>query len=147
MSAIRQALIRLTLLILVAGAAATTARAQMPSDADRQAIRSIISGQIDAFQRDDGATAYGFASPAIHDLFPGVDAFMGMVKGAYQPVYRPRSVTFGPLIDSAAGPLQRVLVVGPDGRNWIAEYTLQRQPDGSWKINGCRLLEDTGETI
>lgn len=147
MSAIREGLIRFTLLILFASAAATAAEAEMPGDADRQTIRSIISGQIDAFQRDDGATAYGFASPAIHDLFQGVDSFMNMVKGAYQPVYRPRSVTFGPLVDSASGPLQRVLVTGPDGRNWIAEYTLQRQPDGSWKINGCRLLEDTGETI
>ena len=42
---------------------------------------------------------------------------------------------------------KRVLVTGPDGKQWIAEYTLQRQPDGSWKINGCKLLEDDGATI
>jgi hypothetical protein len=24
---------------------------------------------------------------------------------------------------------------------------LQKQPDGSWRINGCVLVEDTGESI
>jgi hypothetical protein len=123
------------------------ARAEPPAEADRQAIQSIIGSQIDAFRRDDGATAYGFASPAIRGLYPTPELFMGMVKGAFQPVYRPRSVTFGPLVDSPRGPLQRVFLTGPDGRPWVAEYTLQRQPVGSWKINGCRILEDTGLTI
>ena len=40
-----------------------------------------------------------------------------MVRGQYQPVYRPRSVTFGPLVDSPAGPLQKVFLVGPDGKS------------------------------
>jgi hypothetical protein len=117
------------------------------ADADREAIRGIISGQIEAFQRDDGATAYGFASPTIQGLFPSIDRFMAMVRSGYQPVYRPRSVTFGPVVEAARGPEQRVFVTGPDGRNWVAIYSLQKQPDGSWRINGCVLVEDTGETI
>jgi hypothetical protein len=117
------------------------------ADTDRTAIRGIISSQIEAFQRDDGAAAYGYASPTIQGLFPSVDQFMAMVRSGYQPVYRPKSVTFGPATETPRGPEQRVFITGPDGRNWVALYSLQKQPDGSWRINGCTLVEDTGESI
>ena len=113
---------------------------------DSAAIHSIIQSQIDAFRQDDGAAAYGFASPTIQQIFPSVGAFMDMVRGGYQPVYRPQSMTFGALTDSPAGPEQKVFLVGPDGKPWVALYTLQRQPDGTWKINGCVLLPDEAPT-
>ena len=68
---------------------------------------------------------------------------MNMVRNAYKPVYRPQSVTFGQLSDSPYGPLQKVFLVGPDGKSYVAVYSLQRQPDGTWRINGCTLVEDT----
>jgi Domain of unknown function (DUF4864) len=133
------------LLILLTVGAAGAARAEM-SEADRGEIRQIIENQIAAFQRDDGATAYSYASPTIQGLFPTVDRFMAMVRGGYQPVYRPRSVTFGPIGETPSGPTQRVFLTGPDGRNWVAIYALERQPDGTWKINGCTLVKDDGST-
>jgi uncharacterized protein DUF4864 len=126
---------------------ARVAAADDISPADQASIRGMISNQIEAFRRDDGNAAYGFASPTIQGLFPTADQFMSMVRNAYQPVYRPQSVTFGQLSDSPAGPLQKVFLVGPDGKSYVAVYSLQRQPDGSWRINGCTLVEDTGATI
>jgi hypothetical protein len=128
-------------------ASPSLSRAGDVASADQETIRSIISSQLDAFLRDDGSTAYSYASPGIQTMYPTVDAFMAMVKKGFPPVYRPRSSTFGPILDGANGPLQRVFITGPDGKNWIAEYTLQRQPDGTWRISGCRLLQDTGATI
>lgn len=117
------------------------------SDADRATIQSLITGQIDAFRRDDGAAAYDFASQAIQTIFPTADIFMEMVKTGYLPVYRPQSFTFGPLRETPAGPVQRVFITGPDGQSYVADYALQRQPDGTWKINGCTLIKDTSPTI
>lgn len=138
--------VRLIAVLAVAtGFALPTAAGQVATD-DPPAIRSVIQSQIDAFQHDDGAAAYGFASPTIRQIFPLAGAFMDMVRGQYQPVYRPRSVTFGPLVDGPSGPEQKVFLVGPDGKSWVALYTLQRQPDGTWKINGCVLLPDNTPT-
>ena len=112
-----------------------------------RAIRGIISGQIEAFQRDDGAAAYGYASPTIQGLFPDIDRFMAMVRQRL-PAGLPAEVgDLRPVVEDSAGPEQRVFVTGPDGRNWVAVYSLQKQPDGSWRINGCMLVEDTGESI
>jgi hypothetical protein len=137
-------LVAVTLAMLVL---APASRAEDIAGADRAAIQALIAGQIEAFRHDDGAAAWGYASPMIQGQFPTPDAFMGMVRKGYQPVYRPRSVTFGPIADTPAGPMQKVYVTGPDGRAYIAVYTLERQPDGSWKINGCSLTEDNSPTI
>jgi hypothetical protein len=120
---------------------AAPARADDASD-----IRAVIGSQIDAFRADDGAAAYSFAAPSIRQIFPSPETFMAMVRSGYQPVYRPKSVTFGRLRDDNGGFIQEVFVVGPDGETYTALYSLQRQPDGSWKINGCRIARTVGES-
>ncbi len=35
-------------------------------------------------------------------------------------------------------------LVGPDGQAVIALYAMERQPDGSWRINGVYLLQVPG---
>jgi len=137
------------LVAMILGAvAALPARADgtVPAS-DQTAIRALIAGQIDAFRHDDGATAYADAAPSIHDIFPTADAFMAMVKNGYQPVYRPQSVTFGQVMQGDTGPLEKVYVTGPDGKDYVALYSLQQQPDGSWKINGCSLVPDDSPSI
>ena len=41
------------------------AHAQDLSAADRAAIREVIQSQVEAFGRDDGEDAFGYASPSI----------------------------------------------------------------------------------
>lgn len=109
------------------------------SDADQAAIRQVIRSQMAAFQKDDGPTAYGYASPTIQEKFVNPDIFLQMVKTGYPAVYHPREVEFRELKVENGRLLQEVYVVGPDGNPALAIYEMQRQPDGSWRINGCWL--------
>jgi hypothetical protein len=109
------------------------------SDADEAAIRQVIQSQIAAFQRDDGPTAFGYASPTIQQKFINPDVFLEMVKTGYPAVYHPREIEFRELKVENGRLLQEVYVVGPDGKPALAVYEMQRQPDGSWRINGCWL--------
>jgi Domain of unknown function (DUF4864) len=112
--------------------------AETLSDGDRAAIRQVIQGQLDAFKRGDGAAAYGLASPEIQLKFGTAENFMNMVKAAYPAVYRPKAVEFRELdSNDAMGVVQKVFFIGPDGSGVLAYYPMERQPDGSWKINGC----------
>ena len=40
-----------------------------------------------------------------------------------------------------------VYVVGPDGKPALAVYEMQRQPDGSWRINGCWLTPAPDQNV
>src|SRR4051812_40384506 len=130
----------LALLILaLAFAAAAPAQDLSLSDSDRAQIRDVIGRQVEAFRRDDGESAFGLATPAIQGMFGTSDIFMDMVRQGYQPVYRPRMFDFREIVDLHGQPAQKVHVVGPDGRPVTAIYPMARQPDGSWRIDGCFL--------
>ena len=129
------------LLILLAAAAEAQVPATDIGAGDRGAIRSVIESQIAAFRRDDGPAAFAFASPAIKRMFGTPDNFMAMVRTGYPQVYRPAAVSFRDLVRAEDTLLQLVDIVGPDGLPVIGVYEMERQPDGTWQINGCRLLQ------
>jgi Domain of unknown function (DUF4864) len=131
------------LLLLALGAPARAADEAL-SEVDRQAIRRVIEAQIAAFQADDGETAFGFASPSIQEMFGSPANFLAMVKDGYMPVYRPREMRFERLVTYQGAPVQPVLLVGPDLEVVTAYYAMQKQTDGSWRINGC-ILGPAGE--
>jgi hypothetical protein len=122
-----------------------TASAAAFTDADRAAVQSAITRQLNAFRADDPAAAYSFAAPSIKAMFPTQDIFMDLVRRGYQPVYRSRSHAFAGLTETAAGLEQIVDIVDSAGEFWTARYTLEKQPDGSWKITSCTLLKKPGE--
>jgi Domain of unknown function (DUF4864) len=108
---------------------------------DVAAAQGVIRSQVEAFSRDDAATAYSYAAPAIQDVFPQADIFMSMVRQSYAPVYRHKSFEFGEAHASGGTIAQRVHIIDADGVPWEALYTLELQPDGSVKISGCVLLK------
>jgi hypothetical protein len=131
------------LAVLVLSLLTLSASAQAPAAdiaaADRAAIRSVIERQMAAFATDDAATAFGFASPAIQHQFGSPDAFMHMVESGYRAVYRPRSVSFREARRAAHRVIQEVDVIGPDGNGARAFYIMEREDDGSWRIDGVSL--------
>ena len=117
------------------------------SDADKAQFRHIISDQMAAFRAGDAAAAFGFASPALQAKFGSAAMFMEMVRDGYQPVYRPKAVDFGTVVDRPQGPEQQVFVTAPDGGRYLAHYMMERQPDGSWRISGCYLERVQDESV
>ncbi len=129
------------LFVLIASLSSVYAHAQQAplSDADRSSIRSIIEGQENALRRDDGAAAFGFASPMIREMFGTPEIFMDMVRQGYPMVYRPKAFDFADLVMRDGKPTQKVRIVGPDGHRHTAFYPMTQLPDGSWRIDGCYL--------
>ncbi len=109
------------------------------SPSDQTAIRDVIEGQLEAFRRDDGDAAFGYAAPSIRNMFGSSETFMDMVRQGYRPVYRPRVFEFREIVTLHGMVTQKVHVIGPDGRPVTAFYPMTQQPDGSWRIEGCYL--------
>ena len=133
----RLPLVVATVALLLAGGAPLRAQ----GDAQEIAIRDVIANQLAAFGRDDGPGAFAFASPTIRAKFQTPEFFMTMVQRHYAPVYRPSEVSFQALHAGPKGPVQEVLLVGPDSQVVIALYFMEQQPDASWKINGVQLIK------
>lgn len=137
----------LLVMALLLGAPDTRAQSAAPPEAavsadDRAAEQAVIRQQMDAFRRDDAAAAFGYAAPGIQAQFGAdPDVFMSMVRKGYQPVYRPRSTTFGAVEMQDGQVVQHVDVVGPDGAAREALYFMEHEADGSWRIAGCVLIE------
>jgi hypothetical protein len=118
--------------------------AQAQSPADKAQIETVISAQLEAFSADDAARAYSYAAPVIKRMFPDEERFIGMVRSGYPPVHRSEAHTFGSVREAPGGVIQEVFIRDRSGEEWVAIYTMERQPDGAWLIAGCQLLRRPG---
>ena len=138
-------MLRSVLAVVLLAFMSVAALAQSISETEKTEFQRIITAQISAFRADDGPAAYSFAAPTVRNIFPTPEIFMSMVKRGYPQVYRPQSFNFTEaLIDPMGRPAQKMLVVGPDGKTYEALYSMEKQPDGTWRISGCTLLEISG---
>ena len=138
-------MLRSVLAVVLLAFISVAAFAQSISETEKTEFQRIIAAQISAFWADDGPTAYSFAAPVVRNIFPTPEIFMSMVKQGYPQVYRPQAFNFTEaLIDPLGRPAQKMLVVGPDGKTYEALYSMEKQPDGTWRISGCTLLEIPG---
>ena len=129
------------ILIALALIPALFAFAAFADEAGTHAAQSTIDAQLKAVLADDNATAYSYAAPNVKQIFPTLDVFMGMVTGAYKSVHKPRSYSFGKAEWSGTKVAQQVFLVGPDGKDYEALYTLELQPDGVYRITGVSLKD------
>jgi hypothetical protein len=127
-------------LALLLPAAAVAAAERITSD-DAAEIRAVIHQQIAAFKRDDAQGAFALVSPAVRRSFRSADRFLNVVRMAYRAVYRPAQVAFLEMIILGGDVVQQVQLVDRAGKTWLAYYAMQRQSDGSWKTNGCHLVQ------
>ena len=103
-------------------------------------IRAVINRQIDAFKRDDARSAFALVSPDVQEAFGTPERFLDTVRVSYRAVYRPAQVAFLGLTVIGTDAVQAVRLVDRSGAVWHAYYAMQRQKDGSWRTNGCRLV-------
>lgn len=105
-------------------------------------IEANIKAQIKAFESDDFATAFTYASPNIQTQFRTPENFGAMVRNGYPMVWRPAEVQFLELRQVSGLWWQKVRVVDASGRVHILDYQMV-QLDRDWKINGVQLLQSS----
>lgn len=134
---LRIALLMLALWLPIAPAAAEG----RVNSADVAEIRAVINRQIDAFRHDDAQGAFALVSPGVQQTFRTPEKFLDVVRMAYRAVYRPATVAFLDLMVLGDEVVQQVQLTDRGGMVWVAYYAMQRQRDGSWRTNGCHLVQ------
>jgi hypothetical protein len=108
---------------------------------DLAEIRAVIHRQIDALRRDDARSAFALVSPGAQQAFGSAERFLEAMRVAYRAVYRPAEVSFREPVLLSGDVVQQVRLTDGGGEVWLAYYAMQRQHDGSWRTNGCHLVQ------
>ncbi len=112
----------------------------IPAEPD---IEATIGAQIDAFQADDFAKAFTYASPKIQGIFGTAQNFGTMVRQGYPMVWRPARYEMLQLVETSSGPVQVVLFEDAAGVLHEAGY-LMALVDGVWRIAGVHIRKRPG---
>ena len=106
-------------------------------------IRDVIRQQIEAFKRNENSAAFDLATPEIQDQFRTSDIFFQMVIKNYAVILTHETWNFGNLTKIRNEEyIQTVNFYEKDGRVRKALYVMEQQPEGNWRIGGCKLILD-----
>ena len=106
-------------------------------------IRDVIRQQIEAFKRNEISAAFDLATPEIQDQFQTSDIFFQMVIKNYAVILTHKTWNFGNLTKIRNEEyIQTVNFYEKDGRVVKALYVMEQQPEGTWRIGGCKLILD-----
>lgn len=120
--------------------------APVPKD-DVALIQAAIRGQLHAFSEDDAEGAFALSTPSIRSQMGSPENFLRVIKEDYSPIYRHLIVIFSApeILDDTI--IQIVRLTDRESRVWLAIYSMQRDPAGGWKIDGCQLLETSNVSV
>ena len=113
---------------------------------DKEDIQATISRQLEAFQLDDFAKAFSYASPSIQSIFGGPDNFESMVKRGYPMVWKPGKVTFLSVDPYHHGMAQNIQIFDRNKKAHYLRYYMVKLGD-SWKISGVEILPSSDFSV
>lgn len=113
---------------------------------DWKAIKQVIAAQRAALVAGDGEKAFGYATPSLRTQFGDAETFMAMVQLGYAALLSARRTEFleGAVIEGLV--IQPLRLIDRDDSVRVALYTMEKQPNGAWRISGCRIAPSTVQT-
>jgi len=133
-------------LLLCSGARNFGADDLKPSEVNtKTALHAAISGQLEAFRKDDYAAAYVFAAQAIKAKF-ALEDFERMVRAGFPAIAHSTSAKFGLTFDNGDEAVINVRVFS-EGREPVDyQYTMHRDGE-AWRITGVTLLKENSTEV
>ena len=123
------------------------ARAEPLADVEAQRVRAVVTAQLKAFSEDDAEAAFATATPSVRDALKKPERFIALVQGNYPMVYRAAGFAFLPPQREDGQVLQMVSIRDDEGKTWLALFSLEQQPDMSWRIGGCIVAENDWRSV
>lgn len=138
------------MLFLLAGLAlplSSASAAEQVSEEDRRAIRAVVQSQLEALAVDDAEGAFALATADTRNRLRNSDTFLQIIKQRFTPIYRHQMAIFSVPEVIAGRMVQIVRLTDKESAVWLAIYQMQKEADGTWKIDGCRLIETTAVSV
>ena len=117
------------------------------SESELERIRGSVREQIQAMSTRDAAGAYALLTPLIKDYYKDSNAFLNVLTTQLKPLSNAKTFAFSDIVREDTDALQSVTITDAQGREWNAQFRLQRQGDGSWGIAGCQVEPVDGQRV
>ena len=129
------------------GAMPAPARPLGFSSVEVNGIRDAIRGQIMALAARDAKQAWSYLAPSTQTYFNDPTVFLTTLATQMKPLTSPQEFAFSGIEREATDAVQDVILSDVDGREWLARFTMERQPDGRWGIKTCKVEPVVGSRI
>jgi hypothetical protein len=127
---------------IIVSMSASRVRSEPVAEADAQKVRAVVEAQLQAFADDDADRAFEANTPGVREAFGSAGHFLALVRGGYPMILHPASVSFMRPELREKAVVQLAEIVDEQGKSWLALFSLEQQPDGSWRIAGCLVAEN-----
>lgn len=116
------------------------------SGVERDAIRSVVRNQINALAARDAERAYSHLSPLTKGFFQDASTFLATLNQQMIPMMYAKDFALIALEREATDAVQHVIFTGPNNREWLARFKVERQSDGAWQIKSCQVELALGQS-
>jgi hypothetical protein len=123
-------------------------RAEAPkgfSATERRDIENAIRLQIRAYAARDARRAFARLAPSTQRFFGEPDRFIRSLAQEIPTVLDARRFAFLGVEQVGRRIVQQVLLTDSTEHEWLAEFQLERQENGDWRVKGCVLQATPGQ--
>jgi hypothetical protein len=106
-------------------------------DNDRLAIKDAVRDQLRALATLKAGDAFAQLAPSTQKYFGEPDTFLLQIAENVAPILSTKKFAFIGVGRDETSVFQEVLITDEAGLKWMANFQVQRQPDGSWRVSGC----------
>jgi uncharacterized protein DUF4864 len=112
---------------------------------DRRGIEDAVRVQIRAFATQDAEQAFANLAPSTQRFFGKPDRLLESIAEQTPPILLTRSFSFLGAEQTGNRITQQVLLTDRSGQDWLAEFQVEREKAGNWRVKGCVIEAAPGQ--
>jgi hypothetical protein len=113
--------------------------------ADRHSIEDAVRVELRALVAQDAKRAFATLAPSAQSFFGKPDKFLRSVAEEMPPILLTRTFAFLGAERTENRTVQQVLITDSLGQQWLAEFQVERQQAGDWRVKGCVVAAAPGQ--
>jgi len=111
---------------------------------DKRKIEDAVRAELRAIVAQDAKRAFAKLTPSTQSFFGAPEKFLQAVADELPPVLVTKKFSFLG-INRAAATISEVLITDILGQEWLADFEMERQENGAWRVKGCVVQANPGQ--
>lgn len=115
------------------------------SSVEMEGIHEAVRGTIRALAARDADSAFAHLAPSSQSYYDDAEHFLIALEANLPPLLAVESFAMEGTERDSVDAVQTVALTNTDGTQWLARFTVERQPDGAWGIKRCLVEAAAGK--